>query len=373
GSSPYSYYLGATGPATNNVFSNLQAATYTARVQDRLGCEISQPVSVQVDPNRIIDMTASGAAPSCYGLADGMISVQVLQGVPPFEYALKGQPFQSVSSFNNLPAGDYTVYTRNSVCIDSQQVRLTAPVAIAMEITQADERCNRANGSVAVTLSGGTRPYDIYWNNNLSTTQSWNNLAAGSYALRVEDTQGCSADTLLTLNNINLPPVRILNNDITINIGERIQLIAVNAPDYVWTPATGLSCTDCANPVAQPMQPTRYIVNTVTGLNCVPADTITIYLSYDRSLFVPTAFSPNADGNNDLFRVKAKGVAIYTLQVYNRWGQLIFEAADVTRGWDGRFKSQEQPVGTYVYVVRYAYFGRETQLLEQKGTFTLVR
>jgi gliding motility-associated-like protein len=373
GSTPYSYYLGNTGPATNNVFSNLQAATYTARVQDRLGCEISQAVTVRVDPNRIIDMTASSVAPSCYDLSDGMISVQVLQGIPPFEYALKGQPFQPVNSFSNLPAGDYTVYTRNGVCIDSQQLRLTAPARIAMGITRIDELCSRANGRVALTLSGGTQPYDIYWNNNLSAVQSWNNLSAGNYMLRVDDARGCSVDTLLTLNNINLPPVRILNNDTTINIGERIQLIAVNAPDYVWAPATGLSCADCANPVAQPMEPTRYIVNTVTGLNCVPADTVTIYLSYDRSLFVPTAFSPNADGNNDLFRVKAKGVAVYAMQVYNRWGQLIFEAADLSRGWDGRFKSQEQPAGTYVYVVRYAYFGKETQLLEQKGTFTLIR
>lgn len=373
GSQPYSYYLGTSGPSVSNIFRNLSAATYTARVEDRLGCEVSQPVSVQTDLTRMLDMTASGAAPSCYNLADGMISVQVLQGVPPFEYALQGQPFQPVNSFSDLPAGDYTVYTRNSICLDSQQLRLTAPASVRMDIEKQDEVCSRANGSVTLALTGGTAPYDVYWNNTLSGAQSWDDLAAGNYTLRVDDAHGCSADTLLTLGNIEYPPLRILNNDTIINIGERIQLVAVNAPDYVWTPATGLSCTNCATPVAQPTEPTRYIVNTLTGLNCVAADTVTVYLSYDRSLFVPTAFSPNDDGNNDLFRVKAKGVAIYTLQVYNRWGQLIFQADDITRGWDGYFKSQAQPMGTYVYVVRYAYFGKETQVLEQKGTFTLIR
>ncbi|WP_298741089.1 gliding motility-associated C-terminal domain-containing protein [uncultured Chitinophaga sp.] len=373
GSQPYRYYLGTNGPSVSNVFRNLSAANYIARVEDRLGCQVFQPVSVQTDPTHMLDMAASGAAPSCYNLTDGMISVQILQGVPPFEYALQGQPFQSVNSFGNLPAGDYIVYTRNGVCIDSQQLRLTAPMPIRLDVVKQDEICSRANGSVTLALTGGTAPYDVYWNNTLSSGRSWDDLTAGNYTVRVDDTNGCSADTLLALSNIELPPVRILNNDTTINIGERIQLVAVNATDYVWTPATGLSCANCATPVAQPSEPTQYIVKTPTGLNCVAADTVNVYLSYDRSLFVPTAFSPNDDGNNDLFRVKAKGVAVYTLQVYNRWGQLLFQADDITRGWDGYFKSQAQPMGTYVYVVRYAYFGKEAQVLEQKGTFTLIR
>ncbi len=58
---------------------------------------------------------------------------------------------------------------------------------------------------------------------------------------------------------------------------------------------------------------------------------------------MPTAFSPNDDGNNDLFRVKAKGVAVYTLQVYNRWGQLVFQADDIARGWTAVSKTGYSP------------------------------
>lgn len=373
GAAPYRYYLDTNGPASNNIFSNLSAGTYTVRVDDRNGCTISAPVTVVTNPDGIIDMTATGTNPSCNGLSDGTISALVLQGLAPFEYAVNNLPFQSSSSFSNLPAGEYMVYARNSMCIDSQQVTLTAPATVTVQITAADELCSRGNGSIVLVMSGGTQPYNIYWNDVLTNAVSRNNLAAGSYALRVDDARGCSADTLVTINNVITPRVQILNNDTTINIGESIRLVAVNAPDYVWTPATGLSCNSCATPVAQPLQPTRYIVNTVTGLNCVPADTVSIYLSYDRSLYVPTAFSPNADGNNDLFRVKAKGVAIYNLQVYNRWGQLIFEADDLSRGWDGRLKGVPQPPGTYVYVVSYAYFGREAQVLQQKGTFVLIQ
>ena len=126
-------------------------------------------------------------------------------------------------------------------------------------------------------------------------------------------------------------------------------------------------------PVARPLQPVTYIVNTVTGKNCVPADTVNIKLSYNLSLFVPNAFTPNGDGNNDLFRVKAKGVALYRLQVYNRWGQLIFQTNNMAQGWDGRYKGQLQPFGTYVYFVQYAYYGRGKELLQQKGSFTLLQ
>lgn len=373
GTQPYRYYLDATGPLTNNVFSNLPAATYTVTVQDQVGCEITQPVVVQVDPNRSLSTTVNADAPSCYSLQDGMISIQVLQGTPPFEYALKGQPFQSGSIFNNLPAGTYTVYTRTAVCLDSQQVTLAAPQPLDLQIVKEDELCSRTNGRVAVTLNGGSPPYDVYWNNTISNAVSWDDLAAGSYTLRVDDANGCSAGSLITINNITPPPVRILNNDTTINIGESIRLVAVNAPDYVWTPATWLSCANCATPIAQPLQPVRYIVNTASGNNCVAADTVNIYLSYDRSLYIPNAFTPNDDGNNDLFRPRAKGVALYKLRVYNRWGQLIFETDDPNKGWNGRLRDQLQPFGTYVYMVQYAYYGKETQALQQKGTFMLIR
>lgn len=103
------------------------------------------------------------------------------------------------------------------------------------------------------------------------------------------------------------------------------------------------------------------------------ADTVNIYLSYDRSLYIPNAFTPNDDGNNDLFRPRAKGVALYKLRVYNRWGQLIFETDDPNKGWNGRLRDQLQPFGTYVYMVQYAYYGKETQALQQKGTFMLIR
>ncbi|SEL50253.1 gliding motility-associated C-terminal domain-containing protein [Chitinophaga rupis] len=373
GTQPYSYYLDASGPVSSNTFDNLQAGNYTVRVQDQLGCEVSQPVTVSVDPNRILNTTGSMMMPSCAGVADGMISVQVQQGVPPFEYAINGAPYQTGNTFNNLGGGAYTVYTNNGVCIDSFLVTLIDPVAVALQVTKEDELCRRQNGSADIRLNGGTPPYDVYWNSAPVNSTLMNNLGEGDYTLQVTDARGCTADTTIRINNLDLPPVTILNKDITINIGESIQLVAVNAPDYIWTPAEGLSCTNCAAPVAQPMHPTRYIVSTVTGKNCVPADTVNILLSYNLSVYVPNAFTPNGDGKNDVFRPKVKGASSYHLQIYNRWGQLLYDTFDMKTGWDGRYRDVLQPMGAYVYMVQYAYYGSEKNVLMQKGTFTLIR
>ncbi len=372
GATPYSYYFNGAGPAASNSFDNLQPGTYTIRVQDQAGCELTQPVTVIADQTRMLASTATFQTPTCNGVADGAITALVQTGVPPFEYALNNGPFQTGSAFNNLAAGSYKLYTRNAVCLDSVLLTLTAPSGLNLQLTPTDELCSRQNGSVAITIAGGTPPYSVLWNSNPITNLTINNLSAGSYNLELTDANGCDTTTAVSLQNISLPPVRILNSDTTINIGETIQLAATGAADYIWTPAESLSCASCATPLAQPMQPTTYIVNTVTGLNCVKADTVNVWISFDRSLYVPNAFTPNKDGINDLFRAKGKGIAIYHMKVFNRWGQLLYETDNITDGWNGRFKSELQPMGTYVYMIQYAYFGKEKELLMQKGMFTLL-
>ncbi|PSL47509.1 gliding motility-associated-like protein [Chitinophaga niastensis] len=372
GTQPYHYYLNGTSQGTNNVYDKLPAGSYAWKVQDQSGCELSDALTVKVDKDKMINTSAITTPPTCNGLQDGIIDVQVQKGVPPFEFALKGQPYQTTSTFSNLPSGTYTVYTRNAVCLDSLLLKLIAPSVMDMQITKEDELCSRMDGKVSVTVTGGKPPYNFYWNNILAPSSTFEKLGAGSYDLKIVDVNGCNIGTALTISNLTLPPVRILNNDVTINIGETLQLTAINAPDYLWTPSEGLSCINCANPLAKPLQPTSYIVTTITGKNCIKSDTINIKLSYDQSLYVPNAFTPNNDGRNDVFRAKVKGVATYKLLIFNRWGELLFETNDMATGWDGRFKGQVQPFGTYVYLIKYAYFGKEEQVFQQKGTFMLL-
>jgi len=372
GAAPYTFYIGNTSNGNNNVFDNLDAGLYAIGVEDNAGCRLSRSFEVKTDPVTGLSASAVVTSPSCYGDGNGAISIQVNSGTGPFEYALQGGSYKTSPIFSDLSAGSYVVSVRNAFCTVDVPAVLTAPNELKMTYTKTDEYCSRQDGLVDAVAIGGTPPYSYYWD-NVPVSANITGLQAGTYELMVTDQQNCSQQITVTLDDITLPPVLITNNDTTINIGESVQLHAVNATDYAWTPATGLSCINCAEPVATPRQTTTYTVTTPTGKNCSKTDVVTVIVTFNNSLYVPTAFTPNKDGVNDRFVVKTKGVAVYNIQIFNRWGQLVFSSNNVSDHWDGKFKEQLQPAGSYVYMVSYSFFGQENKMLKQKGTLTLVR
>ncbi len=115
----------------------------------------------------------------------------------------------------------------------------------------------------------------------------------------------------------------------------------------------------------------RYTVTDRFGCQKTAVKDITIYASC--YLAVPTAFSPNGDGRNDVFRVlNAVKAEDLELTVYNRWGQLLFRTKDWKQGWDGRIKGELQPPAAYVWLLRYRDRDTKKQVT-QKGTVMLVR
>jgi gliding motility-associated-like protein len=372
GTRPYTFYVNGI-TTKDSVYTHLEAGDYTIRIVGFDHCEVSQTYIITENSGSIIRARGGGTSLTCNGAADGTIAVEILKGTGPFEYAIAGQPFQRTASFKGLNAGTYKVYIRNSACMDSVEVTLAEPAAIKLDAIAKNEICERGNGEVSFSVTGGYTPYRYYWDNVLQNNTLITGLSKGSYELSVMDANKCNVDTTINLSNIDLPPVHITNRDTTVNVGDVVELHAINAVDYLWTPAAGLSCIDCPSPLAKPLTPTTYIVQTVTGLNCIPADTVTINLTYNRSLFAPSAFSPNGDGVNDVFRVKGNGVAYYSMTIYNRWGGLIYRTSDMNKGWDGIYHDKLQDGGVYVYAIEYAFYGKESTKLMQKGTVTLIK
>jgi gliding motility-associated-like protein len=103
-------------------------------------------------------------------------------------------------------------------------------------------------------------------------------------------------------------------------------------------------------------------------------DTASLKLTIDPNLkdfFIPNAFSPNGDGNNDLFKVYGSSIERVEMHVFNQWGQLLFESSDQQRGWDGTYDGHPQPVGPYLYVVNVLFYNNVS--ITRKGTVTLIR
>lgn len=161
----------------------------------------------------------------------------------------------------------------------------------------------------------------------------------------------------------------------TITLGQSYTINPVlSSPGYdsiSWTPNYNLSCDTCLNPVASPAVSTQYAVTVYEG-NCSAMSSIDINVSPDQ-LLIPTAFSPNGDNSNDYFHVLNKNLSSVDLQVYNRWGQKVYETTDVNdRGWDGTFQGVKQEMAVYVWQCQYQLAGT-SQLLSAKGNVTLLR
>jgi gliding motility-associated-like protein len=117
----------------------------------------------------------------------------------------------------------------------------------------------------------------------------------------------------------------------------------------------------------------RYTVLVANEAGCVDSASVMVRIfRTDPSIFVPTAFTPNGDNNNDIFRPIAVGMSkIEYFQVFNRWGQLVFQSSENGRGWDGRVNGQLQGSGTFVWTVKGIDFSGKTFF--SKGTVTLIR
>ena len=90
------------------------------------------------------------------------------------------------------------------------------------------------------------------------------------------------------------------------------------------------------------------------------------------AIYSPNAFSPDGDGINDLFKISGQGMIDFQIEIFNRWGQMVYESIDLSNGWDGTFKGKNLPTGTYVYKIKTSKYGVEQKLVKN-GTVALVR
>ena len=90
------------------------------------------------------------------------------------------------------------------------------------------------------------------------------------------------------------------------------------------------------------------------------------------AIYAPNAFSPDGDGLNDVFNVTGQGIIDFEMEIFNRWGQMVFKSYTLEDKWDGTFRGKDLPTGTYVYKIKIISYG-ENQKTVQSGTISLVR
>ena len=197
------------------------------------------------------------------------------------------------------------------------------------------------------------------------------------YVLSVSDTLGCKkivSDTVLV--TVALPVKAFAGNDTAILVNQPLQLSATGGAFYSWSPEFGLSNPSIANPIAMiqdPIDSIRYRVMVSIPGGCSATDDIVVKIfNTGPDIFIPSAFTPNQDGLNDILKPFPVGIQQFLyFTVYNRWGQLMYTSKEINKGWDGKFAGLPQPSGTYVFSAEAIdYLGKR---ILKKGTTVLIR
>lgn len=225
-----------------------------------------------------------------------------------------------------------------------------------------------------VTLTGsGAGAYT--WSQGVRDGVSFTPAVTTLYT--VMDSTGCSNTASITVNVLPLPLISVSANPATIVAGEQTSLSALSSANtYSWFPVNGLSCSDCATPVASPVVTTIYCVRTTDGI-CTNTTCVTVHVEAlcdaDNALFLPNAFSPNGDGSNDVFCVQGKNRCIsnFQMMVYDRWGEKVFQCFDLSTCWDGTYRGKVLSPDVYVYYIT-ARDQNQKELIK-KGNVTLIK
>lgn len=195
------------------------------------------------------------------------------------------------------------------------------------------------------------------------------------YTVTVTDTLGCPKpikDSIL-VKVIQLLQVDAGPRDTSIVEGETLPLHASGASTYLWSPGTWLSGTNTASPLASPEDNIEYIVVGTDQNGCKGTDTIMVTLyRLDPDMYVPTAFTPNGDGLNDVIKPILLGMrSLDYFKVFNRFGELMFYTTKKDDGWNGIYKGKPQDPATFVWMAEGTTFkGRH---IVRKGFVVLIR
>jgi len=333
------------------------------------------------------DILVTGAITnvSCNAGSDGTLSLTISGGKPGV-YTVSWDNGMTGADINGLPAGDYMATINDEIgCVANITLTVTEPPLLVITSSNVqDVRCfQESNGAIFLDISGGTPfsdgSYRYNWTgasiNSNTTVPEITGLVDGNYSVVVEDANGCQTTMDFTINEpallepdletlINLPICPDASN------GTSFVEAKGGTPDYqfFWS-------NDPATDQQEGMNFSRgnYTVRIVDANGCETSLPVEVTERFPR-IYVPNAFSPNGDGENEEFKAVTDCDLTFSMQIFNEWGAIIFATTDIFNGWDGTLEGQPAPVGKYSYIIFYSGSLNGASFEETlRGTLRLVR
>jgi gliding motility-associated-like protein len=280
----------------------------------------------------------------------------------------------------NTPGISVTVPGEYSVTVNSECGLLRDTVLVTSKGTTPDIEVSSdttiCKGTIALLSASGGNSYS-WLDKSGSVLSDKPNLAtvpdeSGVFTAVVSI--GECSDSAQVFVTVLTPPVVSAVPDTLVSEGKPVVLNASGAQTYSWQPSSGLSCTDCPNPVLIAQESITY---TVTGLDsdgCADSASVTVTVKKPCPFYIPNIFAPGSETGtgNDIFRVFGADIRPegYLLRIYSRWGELVFESEDASAHWDGLFSGRPAPAGIYTYQIEMNTCDGTVQ---KSGDITLIR
>lgn len=302
--------------------------------------------------------------------------------------AFSGSSFQNGDIVNCIIVPDPSLVCYNSASTISNEITVTVlatPAPSVSIVSSANNICPGTPVQFIASVQNAGSGFSYQWKLN-GTTTGTNNAVYNNNDLANGDRVEC----VVSAPNANCPSAFVLSNPIittvrnapviaidpvnpTAKAGEQVKLTATvtgSVDSYQWSPANKLQNANSLSPITKPLDETTTFVLEVTN-NEGCSDTKQVTVKIYRPLFMPTAFTPDNNGVNDVYRIPPDVfLALDHFSIYDRWGNRIFYTSDIAKGWDGRYKGVPLATGAFVYTISGTLEGKKTFL---KGIFTLTR
>ncbi|MFZ1298304.1 MAG: gliding motility-associated C-terminal domain-containing protein, partial [Saprospiraceae bacterium] len=340
---------------------------YTINITGKNFCTQTAQVSVSIDTIHPELITQSDTIDCIHTEANLIATTNVNSGIFSWKDS-QGNLLTNQLVYKTKKPGDYhseIVNPLNGCRTQKTQTVLADSLIITDVLIQAtNPTCGNKIGSaqIAKVIGGhsGLR-YSIDFKKTYSGNPNLNQLTAGHYTLFVLDNQNCEFQKDFDI--IELPYIETnLQPEITISLGDSTKLDLDILSDrglinsISWNPTDDLSCSNCEDPFASPWVSRFYTVTVIDTNGCESTQRIHILVEIPK-VWVPNVFSPNGDNINDwltIFGSKAEVTKINIFQVFDRWGNRVFESKefqpnDLIHGWNGNYQGEKCNPGVYVY------------------------
>jgi gliding motility-associated-like protein len=296
---------------------------------------------------------------------------------------LNSSLLDSSLNLTNPQSGYYFFSATNGVCslLDSVEIDFTT---ISIELSAIDSICAGDLSTVVATNLNPTVSLSYSWSPSSiipipSTSNTVSVLPTFSQNVYVTATaNGCVVDDSIFINVSAIDPLSVIASASQYIVAPGTTVTLFGAPSgllsYSWSPITGLSNADLQQTNAVIDETTNYTLTVSDGI-CTRSDTVEVkvyeIICEDPYVFIPNAFSPNGDNNNDVLFVRGLFIEIMIFRVFDRWGEMVFESSDPAIGWDGTFRDKKLDPDVYDYYLDVTCIGGLKSI--SKGNVTLMK